>query len=501
MKKDTTGSNGRNRRRVPDMRDILWRLTTCTCCAALLIGTTPMPLLAQAPMPASAAADDSSSTAYTIEQLDALLAPIALYPDQLLAQVLMAATFPLEVVDAARWIDNSANRALTGDALTRALAQQSWDPSVKSLVPFSQVLTMMNDHLDWLQQVGYAMTVQQGMVWDSVQRLRRQAQANQQLTTTTQQVVRTEGQAIVIEPAQPNVVFVPAYNPTVVFGSWPYPAYPPVFLPPPPAYYPGSALMAGLAFGAGVAITAGLWGWARPSWGYGGGGFGNSYTNVNVNRFNTINVNRPPIHNGNWRPGGGAYRPGGGGFRPPQAGPVGRPGRPGGGLPANGIGRPNVSVPGGAVRPPGGVGPGNRPPINQGGVNRPGGGPGVGQPGRPGGGQGVGQPGRPGGGQGVGQPGRPGGGQGMTRPGGGQTNRPNAGQGGGRSPPAFSGSREGRSAAQYGNRGAQSRQSAAPQRGGGGGGGGVARGGGGRGGGGGGGRGGGGGGGGGQHRR
>ena len=149
---------------------------------------------------------------------------------------------------------------------------------------------------------------------------------------------------------------MPTYNPTVVYGAWPYPSYPPVYLPPPPGYSVGSALLAGLAFGTGVAITAGLWGWARPNW---GGGYS---VNVNVNRYNNINVNRPQINNS---PGGRPPGTAGPGYAPAPPRPVGRPGRPGG-LPANGIGRPNVSVPGGVVRPPGGMGPGNRPPIGQG---------------------------------------------------------------------------------------------------------------------------------------
>jgi len=416
----------------PFRRGEFRRLVSLVCSAALLIATTPVPLQAQVPPPAVV---DSDATAFSVEQLDALLAPVALYPDALLAPVLMAATFPVQVVEAARWADDPANRSLSGDALTRALVPKSWDPSVKSLVPLPQVLVMMNSNLEWLQQLGYAMTVQQGQVWDSVQRLRRQAQAAGQCQTTAQQVVRTEGQIIVIEPAQPNVVYVPAYNPTVVYGSWPYAAYPPVYLPPPPAYYPGTALLAGLAFGAGVAITAGLWGWARPNWGY-----GNTY--VNVHNYNSINVHRTQINNSVWRPAGPP--PGRGGYRPPP-GPVGPPVRPGG-LPANGIGRPAVSVPGGVVRPPSGIGPGNRPPINLG-STRPGGGPGAGQPNRPGGGPEARQPNRPSGGPEARQPNR--------QPGG-------ASQGGGRTPPAFSGTREGGAAAQFGNRGAQSRQSAAP---------------------------------------
>jgi Protein of unknown function (DUF3300) len=411
------------------------RLIAAIACGALLIGTTPAPLRAQDTSPP----DTSSTQNYTAEQLDALLAPIALYPDQLLTQILMASVYPLQVVDAYRWLQDPANKALTGDALDNALAAQNWDPSVKSLIPFPQVLTMMNDKLDWMQQLGYAMSEQQSDVMNSIQRLRQQAQAAGQLNTTEQQVVSTEGQTIVIAPAQPNIVYVPSYNPTVVYGAWPYPAYPPVYLPPPPGYVAGTALLNGLAFGAGVAISASLWGWARPNW-------NSSSVNVNVNRYNSINVNRARINNSNWRPTNA--RPAGG-FRPPP-GPVGRPARPTG-LPANGIGRPHVSVPGGITRPPAGMGPGNHQPINQNGNARPNA-PNAGKP--------------------AFNP--------ANRPAQGQINRPSTrpamGQGGGnRAPGAFSGMGDGRSAAQFGNRGAQSRQFSAP-----GGGGGFHRGGGGR---------------------
>jgi uncharacterized membrane protein YgcG len=471
------------------MRIALHRLVTVISCAAILVGTSPAPLRAQAP----AATQQAAADGYSAEQLDALLAPIALYPDQLLTQILMASTYPLQVVEAARWVEDPGNKALTGDALTAALAQQSWDPSVKSLVPFPQVLAMMNSKLDWMQQLGYAMSVQESAVMGSVQRLRLQAQNAGQLKTTDQQVVTTQDQAIVIQPAQPNVVYVPVYNPTVVYGPWLYPAYPPVYLPPPPGYYLGSAVIAGLAFGAGVAIAGGLWGWATPYWRGGS-------VNINVNRYNNINVNRPPINNPGWRPPPPANRPGGGGgYRPPAGGPVGPPGRPGGGRPGTGPGtgpgngpgnrpgtgpgnrpgtpgngpgagpgnrpgtgpgtgggRPNVSVPGGVVRPPAGMGPGNRPPINGGGANRPGTGAGAGNPARPGGGTG----GNPGARPGAGQPARPGG---ATRPA--PSTRP-----AGAAPGGFSGMSDGRNASQFQNRGAQSRQQVSrPSSGGGGG--------------------------------
>jgi Protein of unknown function (DUF3300) len=225
---------------------------------------------------------------FNTEELDQILAPIALYPDQLLAQVLMASTYPLEIVQAERWAKDPNNAKLTGDPLAAAIEQQSWDPSVKSLVPFPQVLQMMNEKLDWTQKLGDAFLAHQQDVMNSVQRLRKQAQAAGMLNTTEQQVVKTDAQTIVIQPANPQIVYVPTYNPTVVYGTWPYPAYPPYYYPPPPAYYPGSAFLSGMAFAAGVAVVGNLWGWGNCNWGYGNV---NSSVNVNVNRYNQININ------------------------------------------------------------------------------------------------------------------------------------------------------------------------------------------------------------------
>jgi hypothetical protein len=201
----------------------------------------PPPTFAQ-PKPAPAA--QAGATEFNVEQLDAMLAPIALYPDELLTQTLMASTYPLQVIAASRWLQEDNNKDLKGDALAKALESESWDPSVKSLVPFPQVIAMMNDNLEWIQQLGYAVATQQSAVLDSIQRLRRQAQKAGSLKTTDQQRVVVEKDTVVIQPADPQTVYVPIYQPAEVYGEWPYPSYPPVYLPPPPAYYPPAIYLA-----------------------------------------------------------------------------------------------------------------------------------------------------------------------------------------------------------------------------------------------------------------
>ena len=188
--------------------------------------------------PKPAPAVQAGATEFNLEQLDAMLAPIALYPDELLTQTLMASTYPLQVIAASRWLQKGNNKDLKGDALAKALESESWDPSVKSLVPFPQVIALMNDNLEWTQQLGYAVATQQPAVLDSIQRLRRQAQKTGSLKTTEQQRVVVEKDTVVIQPADPQTVYVPTYQPAEVYGEWPYPSYPPVYLPPPPAYYP-----------------------------------------------------------------------------------------------------------------------------------------------------------------------------------------------------------------------------------------------------------------------
>ncbi|WP_250472024.1 DUF3300 domain-containing protein [Caballeronia sp. GAFFF1] len=214
------------------------------------------------------------------QQIDALVAPIALYPDALLAQVLMASTYPQDIQAAAQW--SKANPNIKGDDAVKAVQSEPWDPSVQSLVAFPQALATMASKPDWVTQLGNAFIAQSGDVMDSVQRLRRAAQSAGNLKSSEQQKVVVEQSTIQIVPANPQVVYVPTYNPTVVYGAWPYPAYPPVYVPPPPGYAIASGLAAGLAFGTGVAVANALWGncdWGRHD------------VNVNVNRYNNININ------------------------------------------------------------------------------------------------------------------------------------------------------------------------------------------------------------------
>ncbi|MRR08175.1 MAG: DUF3300 domain-containing protein, partial [Deltaproteobacteria bacterium] len=149
-------------------------------------------------------------------ELEQILAPIALYPDEVLAQILIASTYPLEIVQADRWA--KGNSGLKGDKLTAALEKQPWDPSVKSLVNFPQVLSMMSEKIDWTQKLGDAFLAQQEDVMKSVQTLRAKANSAGNLKSTKEQKVIVEKETIIIQPASPEVVYVPTYNPTVVYG-------------------------------------------------------------------------------------------------------------------------------------------------------------------------------------------------------------------------------------------------------------------------------------------
>jgi hypothetical protein len=195
-------------------------------------------------------------------ELDQIIAPVALYADPLLGAVFAAATYPLEVVEAARWLADPAHAALQGDELTAALQGQSWDQSVKSLVSAPGVLRMLNDNLQWTEQLGDAFLAQQADVMDSVQRLRQRAVAAGSLNSTPQQTVSTQDQDIGIEPTNPEVVYVPYYVPADVYGPWPWPEYPPFYFGVPPGIVLGGGL---IAFGLGIDMLA-PWGWYQWNW-------------------------------------------------------------------------------------------------------------------------------------------------------------------------------------------------------------------------------------------
>ena len=223
-------------------------------------------------------------TNLTAPQLQALVAPVALYPDSLLSQVLMAATYPLEVAEASSWLKSNPN--LKGEALQDALKNQSWDNSVKSLLSFPDALNTLGSKLDWTQRLGDAYLAQPKDLFQAVQALRARAKQSGNLNSGSQiTVTQSPQQEIVIAPTNPQVIYVPTYNPQFVFGAWPYPAYPPA-----PAYYSGASMAAvGLmSFGVGMAVGAALW--STPHWGSG------SIT-INNNNFNNFNRNFNSVNN------------------------------------------------------------------------------------------------------------------------------------------------------------------------------------------------------------
>lgn len=226
------------------------------------------------------------------EELDALVAPIALYPDNLLSLVLMASTYPIEIVQADRFVKE--NSKLKGEQLKGPVDKQPWDDSVKSLTATPDVLSMMSTKLDWMTKLGNAVLSQQPDVMDAIQRLRNKADNNNKLVTTKEQKVvkRQESgkQVIAIEPADPEVLYVPYYDPAVVYGAWPYAEYPPYYFEW-PGYIPGSLIAAGLAFGTG---------WALGNWGSSGNWWGGDFNWNNGN----INIDRPrvnPLDGKNWQ--------------------------------------------------------------------------------------------------------------------------------------------------------------------------------------------------------
>lgn len=319
----------------------------------------------------------------TSDQLDQLVAPIALYPDGLLSQIMIASTYPLEIVEAERW--QKQNASVTGDALDKALEGQDWDDSVKYLCHMPDVLTRLSGNLEWTQDLGNAFLDQQAAVMDAVQRMRAKADASGALKSDTQQTIVKEKETIVIQPTDPQVVYVPTYPPTVYGPTYATaPAYP--YMYPPTATWGGTLLTFGAGMATGALISSAFdWGdhdvYIHDDWnGGGGGGKKNSNNNVNINK----NVDRSRTrnkweHNPEHRRGvryddartnqrfenrdrtaardrarqdaargfgdGGRHRPGVGG-RPDRPGGGGRPDRPGG----DGMGRPDRPGGGGGGR-------------------------------------------------------------------------------------------------------------------------------------------------------
>src|SRR5436190_3425103 len=202
---------------------------------------------------------------YTRQQIDQLVAPIALYPDQVLSQVLMAATYPQQVVEAAKWLKEDGHAELQGDALVQALEPLPWDPSVKALVAFPQVVEMMSEHIEWTEAIGVAFATQQAEVMSRVQALRQLAMKSGKLKQVRHLSVKQQGSAIVITSAEPDRVYIPIYNPTVVYGQWADREFPPVYLPPPQGFA-GETIEPGFEVSTGYSVVRPLWGWSEPDW-------------------------------------------------------------------------------------------------------------------------------------------------------------------------------------------------------------------------------------------
>jgi Protein of unknown function (DUF3300) len=268
---------------VPRYKEII----AVVCALLLMPGEWAFAFGAQQSTPAAQPAESETAAALTPDQLDSLVAPIALYPDPLLAQVLAASTYPLEVVQLYQWLGK--NKGLKDKALEDAVLKQDWDPSVQGLAPMPDVVKQLYDNIKWTTDLGNAFLAQQAGVMDAVQRMRTKAKDKGTLKTTEQQKVETKvvenKTVVVIEQANPQVVYVPSYDPVVVYGAPVYPYYPYVY---PPGYV--AAGMA-ISFGVGLAMGA-AWG---GGWGYGcGWGGGNNTININNNN----NYNRNNINNG-----------------------------------------------------------------------------------------------------------------------------------------------------------------------------------------------------------
>ena len=273
-----------------DFSGITARGLVAVLCAALLVSGDAMLLAQQEGPPASPA--QKPAPKLSGDQIDSLVAPIALYPDPLLSQTLVASTYPLEIVQAQQWL--AKNSSLKGDALAQAAMKQEWDSSVQAMVQYPDLVKRMTENIKWTTDLGNAFLAQQEDVMDSVQRLRLKAKESGKLQSTEQQTVTTKvvekETVVVIQPASTQVIYVPTYSPTVIWGAPVYYPYPPIYYPP---YYAGAALF---TFSVGVAIGASMhggYGWGC-GWGHGGNTViinnNNNYIK-NTNVKNNVNVN------------------------------------------------------------------------------------------------------------------------------------------------------------------------------------------------------------------
>jgi hypothetical protein len=230
---------------------------------------------------------------YAPAQLDQMLAPIALYPDPLLTSILTAATYPVEIDAAAQWLQAPGVAALTDGALVTAMAGTGWDPSVQSLVPFPPVLAMLDQQLAWTQALGNAFLAQPADVMASIQRLRRSALTAGALVSSPYETVTDDGTYVTITPTQPQMLYVPVYNPAAVYGVWPYSGYQPDYFGPPPGLS-AQYLVGALGFGAGFGIVDLLWDWGDWDW-------RDHDVRVDPARFNRMNAGHPPITATTWQ--------------------------------------------------------------------------------------------------------------------------------------------------------------------------------------------------------
>jgi len=270
--------------KIPDLYSQLRRFTAVACICAVSSGDVALAQQAQTPPPNAPSASQAAAVKIPDEQLDSLVSPIALYPDPLLAQTLVASTYPLELVQLQQWLEK--HKDLKDKALVDAVNKESWDASIKAMAALPDVVKRLADDIQWTTDLGNAFLAQQSDVMDAVQRMRKKAKDKGTLKASEQQKVETKAvegkQVIVIEQANPQVVYVPSYDPVVVYGAaYPYYPYPPIYYPHAGYYAAGMAI----SFGVGVAMGA-AWG---GGWGWNSGWGGNN--DITVNRNNNFNRN------------------------------------------------------------------------------------------------------------------------------------------------------------------------------------------------------------------